>query len=202
MFACILLFVWSSQSCLGGNSSRQWNRWLAFSLAWQGWEPGGGPFSKIRLLVPSTIRRDNRNWRQAVTPPRGAFPLAGHRLPGWWSEAGPAWEGRGANWTGPILGDGVPPSPKEVSPNRTKNSLPGRGFNKSRLSIIIAILGCHALDIRFPAVNSLPLMSPKTVYPAGTKILSPVNPANSPRRTKWAGIHTVRVNPWDSCLLF
>ena len=162
----------------------------------------GGPFSKIRLLVPSTIRRDNRNWRQAVTPPREAFPLAGHRLPGWWSEAGPAWGGRGANWTGPILGDGVPPSPKEVSPNRTKNSLPGRGFNKSRLSIIIAILGCHALDIRFPAVNSLPLMSPKTVYPAGTKILSPVNPANSPRRTKWAGIHTVRVNPWDSCLLF
>lgn len=90
-----------------------------------------------------------------------------------WSRASLWGGGRAANWTGPILGDGVPPSPKEVSPNRTKNSLPGRGFNKSRLSIIIAILGCHALGIHFPAVNSLPPMSPKKVYPAGTKYYPP-----------------------------
>ena len=133
----------------------------------------GGPFTKIRLLVPSTIRRDNRNWRQEVTPPWGAFPLSGHRLPGWWSEAGPAWRGgelieQGWSWvTVPLLPQ------RRFLWTEQRIACWGGGLIRADSAIIISVLGCHVLDICFPAVNSLPLMPPKTVYPAGTKYYPP-----------------------------
>ena len=135
-----------------------------------GWGAGRGvPFSKIRLLVPSTIRRDNRNWRQEVTPPWGAFPLLGHRLPGWWSEAGPAWRG------GELIEQGWSWVTVSLLPQRRflwteqRIACRGGGLIRAGSAIIISILGCHVLDICFPAVNSLPLMSPKMVYAAGTE---------------------------------
>ena len=84
-----------------------------------------------------------------------------------------------------IVGDNVPHSRKEISLSGTKTDF-GVVLIKADSGIIIAILGCHVLDICFAAVNSFPLMSQKTDSLSGSQISSPVNPVDSPHRTRWA----------------